>query len=247
MDKSVYTLTPANLDTISFVASSMFGQQLGTFRVTLDSVSLARSDRLALFGAGASWRPGSWRVVDDRVQVGRSVGEIGFVEKGRVLKFTGVLKFRENDGNPSEKRAYASIVSDRRLSPQKSASAPLWNLSAYSQITVSIAKGDGKWYSLNLLTTTDPTTQHRFHFQTKDGSASTHTVQFSDLVPTRQGKRVSNVHSFDPTTVAAISLKCSSLFGKHNGAFALLVSGIIVGIDLDLSEMDSLAWVHNEL
>ncbi|KAJ3069263.1 hypothetical protein HDU98_007666 [Podochytrium sp. JEL0797] len=260
-----FVLDKGHVNAISLTCSSLFGKQSGEFGIVLESLSLGTnsevwiprfclvlakrpSQKLELFGGVKLWKPSSWTAIDDRTKNGNSVSKLDFTEKGRVLKFSGSLVYK-NDGT---KRAWAAVVSDRKQSPKRSASAPIWDFSAWDKLTVNIAKGDGKWYYINLITTDSPSIEYRFAFQTTENKSSMHTVLLSDLIPTQEGIHVTESPAFDKSNIEAISLKCASMFGNQEGPFAVFVQGITLGVledkkEREVSENLMHSWSRDEL
>ncbi|KAJ3212391.1 hypothetical protein HDU82_002070 [Entophlyctis luteolus] len=212
------------VDAIYLTCASLYGRQEGKFMMVLKSLELdSGADELYLFGgAERSWRPSSWTEVTDNLLVGgTSVAKFELIDGGRRLKFFGTLNLRKDSG---VSRAFASIVSDRRYSSKYSSSAPFWDFSLWAALTVSVARGDGKAYSVNLHSAAESGFEHSFVFQTINGEASAHTVLLSQLASKRLGEDIEGDKAV--SLVRAISLKCASMGGKQEGDFELIVDGI---------------------
>jgi hypothetical protein len=79
----------------------------------------------------------------------------------------------------------------------------------------------------NELPTADSATvEYKYSFATHDGQGSTHTANFDDFVPTIKGEAATDAHPLDISKVREISIMCSSLFGRQEGDFEIVIGSI---------------------
>ncbi|KAJ3415366.1 hypothetical protein HDV05_005103 [Chytridiales sp. JEL 0842] len=184
---------------------------------------LAVAAQLDLFSA--PWDISKWSAVSDIKNGGESASYVQVTSDAHGLVFSGSVVIE------TRKAGFAAVSINREDGPAEAFAAPWWNLTAYDGMQLKLAMGDGKTYSINLRNQPSDSDSrvidYKFTFITVAGKPSSHTANsWSSFVPTLKGEQLKDAPPLDPSKVVEIRIMCSSLLGRQEGPFAMVISKV---------------------
>eukprot|EP00403_Amphidinium_massartii_P030755 CAMPEP_0178396094 /NCGR_PEP_ID=MMETSP0689_2-20121128/13555_1 /TAXON_ID=160604 /ORGANISM="Amphidinium massartii, Strain CS-259" /LENGTH=255 /DNA_ID=CAMNT_0020016765 /DNA_START=21 /DNA_END=785 /DNA_ORIENTATION=+ len=159
-----------------------------------------------LLGGQAPWKFNEWRAVTDAVRGGRSTASLRFAPGDSGAEFSGLL-------DPSKLKAgFAGMALKASSLPKE--------LAELRGLRVSIAKADGREYSLSLkMRGAMAGATHKFRFQPKDGDVVD--MPFHEFVAISRGRPDPNAAPLDSAKVESIEVQIESHFGEQKGEYVL--------------------------
>ncbi|KAJ3051919.1 hypothetical protein HK097_007068 [Rhizophlyctis rosea] len=201
---------------------------LGTGPKSLPQILIHTAKPFPIFGSTSSWTPPLWIAVNDQIRGGASTSSLTISTLDNSALFTGHLDTSKLGG-----AGFASYRTSETTSPPKR-----WDLTPFSGLKLITREGDGKRYSLNLITT-PPTNrpdgriqsrvEYKFSFVASEERIE-HFAKWEDFKIYYRGRELKDDDAravpLDVSHILAFDIMCQSYFDEQKGHFRVVVESV---------------------